>query len=261
MAKERTPGVVFQPAAYQALQGGIDQLVNVVRPTLGPRPRVVAIDPIVKSRSPELLDDAGVIARRIIQLPNRGEDMGAMLVRRLLWRIHDQFGDGAATAAVIFQSIYNQGLRYIVAGGSPALLRRHLDGSIRVILDELTGMSFPLEGKAGLAQVAESICYDPVLAKTLGEIFDIIGEHGQLDTRSGRSREIKREYVEGMYWKGSVFSRLMITDLTELRVKLDNAAILMTDIIIKDPRLIAPVVAMAMKANKGNTSALAAFSG
>ncbi|MCP4638822.1 MAG: hypothetical protein GY851_00240, partial [bacterium] len=187
-------------------------MVNAVRPTLGPLPRIVAMEHIHGSdKMPEMLDDAGVIMRRIIQLPDRDADMGAMFIRHLLWRLREEVGDGTATAAVLFQSIYDQGVRYIVSGGNAMRLRQHLENGMRTIMDELAGMATHLKGKKELAQIAESICYDPPLSKMLGEIFDIVGEYGRLEIRSGRSREIEREYVEGMYWKSGVVSRQMVS--------------------------------------------------
>ena len=63
---------------------------------------------------PELLDNAALIARRVFQLPDRDADMGAMFVRHILWRVHEQIGDGTATAAVIFQAVYNGGIHILV---------------------------------------------------------------------------------------------------------------------------------------------------
>ena len=249
MAKSRTQRVVFQPATYQGFQRGIDQIVSAVRPTLGPLPRIVALEKTAASnKMPEILDSGGVIARRIIELPGRDEDMGAMFVRHLLWHMHEKVGDGTATAAVMFKSIFDHGVRYITAGGNAMRLRHHLEDGMRVILDELAGMAIPLEGKEQLAQVSESICYDPPLARMLGEIFDIIGEYGRLEIRSGRSREMEREYVEGMYWNGGIVSRQMITDHAKLRTDMENAAILISDLEIKDPRQLVPVIEMAIKA-------------
>jgi len=108
-----TRRVVFQPDTYQGLQRGINQMANAVRPTLGPRSRIVAIDRIVDDKMPEMLDNGGVIVRRIIQLADRDEDVGAMFVRDVLWTLHDQVGDGTATAAVLLQSIFNHGVRYL----------------------------------------------------------------------------------------------------------------------------------------------------
>jgi chaperonin GroEL len=249
MAKSQVQRVVFQPAAYEGMQRGIHQMVATVRPTLGPLPRVVAIGRLVSEKGPEIFDDGGVIVRRIIQLQDRDEDMGAMFVRHMLWRLHERVGDGTATAAVVFQAVYDQGLRYIVSGGNAMQVRRYLEKGLRVINDELIDMATHVDGKEKLAQIAESICYDPPLAKMLGEIFNIIGEHGQLEVRSGRSRELEREYVEGMYWKGGVFSRRMILDHAKLRTEMENAAILISDLDIEDPRQVAQLVNKAVRAN------------
>ena len=247
-AKQQTQRVVFQPTAYRGIQKGINQIADALRPTLGPFPRTVAIEQLSRGKTPELLDDGGVIARRIIELPNRDEDVGAMFIRHVLWRLHEKVGDGTATAAVLFQSVYNQGVHYIVAGGNAMALRHYLEKGMEVVLNELTGMAVHLEGQEKLARTAETICHDPSLAKMLGEIFDIIGEYGQLEIRSGRSRELEREYVEGMYWKGGVLSRQMITDHTSLRTEMENAAILISDLEIEHPRQLIPVIEAAMQA-------------
>lgn len=248
MAKRHIPGVVFQPTTYQSMQRGINQIVEAVRPTLGPLPRIVAIERTEKGKIPELLDSGGVIVRRILELPDRDADVGAMFIRHVLWHVHEEVGDGTATTAVLFQSIYNQGVRYIVSGGNAMQLRRYLEEGMQLVLNELSAMAVTLGGKQKLAQVAESICYDPLLAKMLGEIFDIVGEYGQVQIRSGRSRELEREYVEGMYWDGGVFSREMLTDHTALRTDMQNVAILISDLALEDPRQLLPVLEMTGRA-------------
>lgn len=249
MPRSKGQRVVFQPATYQGIQRGINQMVEAIRPTLGPRPRIVAIDRILDDRMPELLDDGGTIAKRIIQLPDRDEDMGAMLVRDFLWRLHDQVGDGTATAAVLFQSVYNESVHYLASGGNAMPLRSYLEKGMRAILDHLTSMTVHLAGKEKLSQIAEVICYDPPLAKLLGEIFDIIGEYGRLEIRPGRSRDLEREYVEGMYWERGLFSPEMATDKGRLRTEMENASILISDLEIEEPHQLMPVIALAIEAN------------
>ncbi len=249
MPRSKTQRVVFQPITYQGLQRGINQMVEAIRPTLGPRPRIVAIDRILDERMPELLDDGGTIAKRIIQLPDRDEDIGAMFIRDVLWRLHDQVGDGTATAAVLFQSVYNEGVHYLASGGNAMRLQSYLEKGMRVILDQLTGLTVHLAGKEKLAQVAEVICYDPPLARLLGEIFDIIGEYGRLEIRAGRSRELEREYVEGMYWERGLVSREMITDHSRFRTEFEDASILISDLEIEDPRQLFPALELAIKAS------------
>lgn len=247
------PGVIFQPETYQGMQYGINQLANAIRPTLGPLPRLVAIDRLVDNKAPELLDNGGVIARRILELPGRSADMGAMYLRHLLWRVHEAVGDGTATTAVLFQAIYNAGGRYVAAGGNPMMLRRHLEAGRQLILDELNRMTLPLIGQEKLAQMAESVCYDPFLARTLGEIFDHIGADGRLEIRTGRRQEIKREYLEGSYWDSKRFSSQMQPDtLANARVELPDASILIGDIDIEDPQELSAFLGMARKAGLYN---------
>lgn len=252
MTQSRARDAVFQPTVHEAMQRGVRQVVDAVRPTLGPRPGVVAVGRPLVGGAPELLDDAGLIARRIVELPDRNDDVGAMYVRGLLWRVHERVGDGVATAAVIFQSIYDQGLRYIAAGGDPVALRRHLTSAGRAIGDDLSGMARPVGGEAGLVQVARSVCHDPELAKLLGEIFSIIGVHGQIEIRSGQRRESERDYVEGMYWRSGVHSVQLIADQPGRRAELENCAVFITDLDVQEPRDLVPLLELARDAGRAS---------
>jgi chaperonin GroEL len=232
--KWQTPGVILQPQVYEGLRGGINKLVAAIRPTLGPLPRLVVNEKESKVGRPEFLDDGAVIARRVIQLPSREEDMGAMYLRQVLWSLHEKAGDGTATAAVMFQTIFNEGLRYIVAGGNAMRLREQLEAAGDQVIAELEKQVTHLKGKEQLASLARTICYDQPLAKMLGEIFDIIGEYGRLEIRPGRSRDLEREYVEGMYWNSGILSRLLLPDPIQGRVQLENTAVLCCDLEIKE---------------------------
>src|SRR5215212_7974642 len=106
------PEVVFQPRTYAAFRYGINLLADAIRPTLGPRPRFVAMERPARNQAAEFLDSGGMIARRFIELPDRDASMGLLLMRQALWRLQDRVGDGTATAAVIFQQVFNHGLHY-----------------------------------------------------------------------------------------------------------------------------------------------------
>ena len=63
------PKIIHQPQTQIALRRGIETLVSAVAPTLGPLPRRSVAQNLEKL---ELLDDAGVIARRIIAFTQAG---------------------------------------------------------------------------------------------------------------------------------------------------------------------------------------------
>ena len=245
----QTERLVFQPDASLSLQRGINLIVDAVRPTLGPIPRTVAVSQALDNKPPDLLDKGGVIARRISDLPDRDADMGAMLLRQMLWQLYEECGDGTATAAVIFQSIFSEGLKYIAAGGNAMRLRHCLQEGAERVARRLDEMTQPIAGKEQLAQLAECICGDRELAQKLGEIFDFIGEHGQLDVRRGHTRAIEHDYMRGMYWKRGAVSRAMLKGGKEFdRIVMNDAAILLSDLDIDDPSDLLPVIDMLMRA-------------
>ena len=241
--------LVFQPDASLSLQRGINLVVDAIRPTLGPVTRTVAVSQAMDKKTPELLDKGGLIARRISGLPDPDADMGAMLLRQMLWGLYEDCGDGTATAAVIFQSVYNEGLKYIAAGGDAMRLRQCLEQYLDLVLASLEEMIAPVAGREQLAQLAECICHDRELAEKLGEIFDFIGEHGQLDVRRGHTRMIEHDYMKGMYWKRGAVSRAMLKGGKEPdRIVMNDCAILLSDLDIQDPADLLPVISMLMRA-------------
>lgn len=241
------PRVLFQPAVGQGFKRGIDALVDVIRPTLGPLPRTVVL-PRATIGSPEILDNGGVIARRILELSDRDADAGAMFLRQLLWQQHEQDGDGTATAAVLFQAVYDGGLAYVAAGGNAMRLRRRLEEAARLLLAALDRQTVPVEGQETIERVALAICGDQELANRLGEIFDIIGEYGWFEVRTGRGRDLEREYVEGVYWEGGALSWRMLDDQPKARAELAAPAIFISDVEFETPEQLAPVLRAAAQA-------------
>jgi chaperonin GroEL len=238
----RTPYVTFQPRSARGLQQGIDMLVAAIKPTLGPVPRLVAVERIgMRDREPELLDSGALIARRVLQVADRDADVGAMFLRHVLWRQRERTGDGTATTAVLFQAVYNQAQTYLAADGNAPALRRGLMDGLEAILDELRRAARPVAGPERIREVAYSICHDEELAALLGEMFDTVSEHGAFELRNGRRPESTREYVLGTYYKGKVLSEWMWTDHLRRRAEVHDPAVLVTDFEITQPADLRPV--------------------
>ncbi len=240
--REHTPGVTFAPRSHVALQRGIDTIVNAIKPTLGPNPRTVVVQEPNRGKFPEVLDNAALIARRIIELPDADADMGAMLLRQMLWQLHERSGDGTATAAVMFQTIFNEGLRYLSAGGNTQRLRAHLLDSMKRVTQEIRNQAKLLEGRDQLQHFACSLTNDPPLSEILAEIFDVLGPFGEINLRSGASNGYSHEYVRGILWESGVHDPAMLLNPIEQRTKLDFAAIVATDFAFHNPNDLVPII-------------------
>jgi len=239
------PKVIHQPRAQRALREGFSTLVSAIAPTLGPTPR----RSIAQNQSKfELLDDGGLIARRIIALPERETDVGAMLLRQVLWKAREHVGDGAATTALLYERIYNEGLRFIAAGADPMRLRARLASLLPGMTARLLADARPLRGQAELKALALSVCYDEEMAAVLAEVISTIGRYGQVDIRAGHGRGLEYNFVEGSYWKGGAQSKEMLRGYERQVAEMQNAAILVTDMDIEEPRDLVPVMSLALRA-------------
>lgn len=224
------PDVVFQPN----LIAGIDVIANAVKPTLGPLPRTVGIEnPTLRDRVPEVLDDAGTIARRVVQLPDPVEDAGAMMLRHALWRMREQCGDGGATTAVLAQAMAQEAAKAIAAGAHPALLRRGIEEAVEIAVASLREQALPFTGgRAGtrmLSSLARSLCHDEDLQRVLVEAVEILGADGAIHVVNNDGRRIDREYIEGSMWESPWLTTGFATDRLQTMARINDAAVVLID--------------------------------
>ncbi len=226
--------LVFQPAARRHIQSGVDQLVAAVRPTLGPLTGRVGLAAAARGLKPELLDSGGLIARRITQLPDADADVGAMLLRQLLWRVHEDVGDGTATTAVLFQAILQQSLKLVAAGWNPMRLRDCLEAALPFINTQLNAMTQPVES---VLDAARCYCPDDEVADVLAEIVTALGPYASVEIQAGHHQHVEREYIPGTFWSSSgLLAASNIADVAARSVEVEHPAILATDFDLEDPR-------------------------
>jgi len=243
---------------HQGIDRGVSQIVAAIRPSLGPLPRAVAVQRPDHAMLPELLDDGAAIARRIVALPDEGESAGAMYLRGFLWRLHEEVGDGTATAATLFGSFLAAGRQALAAGVSAQQLRPRLEAVAKLLRADLAAQALPPgDDREHLARVAKTVCHDDELADLLGDIFDVAGAFGQIAVLPSQRRESWREFVQGSYWKGGAHSPLLLNDQIRLRSDLIEPALALTSLDLDDPREIAPALETAFNSGAGGLIVIA----
>src|SRR5438552_16668636 len=124
----------FDVDARAEIAAGLSQLARAVKATLGPRGRNVVLQ---KSfGSPRITKD-GVTVSKEIELPQPFENMGAKLVNMVASKTGDGGGDGTATAVVLAEAIYLEGLRRENAGGNPVQIQRGILKAAEVAADAI----------------------------------------------------------------------------------------------------------------------------
>ena len=98
------PTLAFKPAARAQFLAGILALADRLALTLGPTGGPVMSYDATRHKV-EALDDAATTLRRILGLGRPDLDVGAMLLRGVIWRLEQQVGDGGATAVVLLRAL------------------------------------------------------------------------------------------------------------------------------------------------------------
>lgn len=250
------PKVLDGTRAQRDLREGIDLIADTVGVTLGPLGGVV-VNEVFGRSEPELLTDAATIARRIIEVPGRGRNVGAMLLRHLVWHMRQEWGDGSTITAVLTQAILKEAQKCIAAGANPMMIRRGLERALEAAVRALREMSTPIEGEDQIAALATGVTGDPDMGRMLGEIFDILGPDGALVVEEYASTYLEREYLEGARWKGNYDSPYFINDPARRRCVLENPRILITDARISKLEDIRPIMEQMIQAKAGPLAIIA----
>src|SRR3981189_2323554 len=148
MAKQ----LAYDAEARSALKRRVDKVGDGVRITIGPKGRNVVLDK--RFGSPVITNDGVTIAKEI-ELEDPYENMGAQLVKEVASKTNDVAGDGTTTATVLAQSIVNEGLRYVAAGGNPLLVKKGIETAVAKAIEELKTLAVGVaDDKAKVANVA-----------------------------------------------------------------------------------------------------------
>src|SRR5271167_1363918 len=168
--------IAFDQEAREAMRRGIAKLARAVKVTLGPRGRNVIIQ---KSFGSPTVTKDGVTVAKEIELEDKYENMGARMVREVASKTSDVAGDGTTTATVLAEAIYNEGLRAVVSGANPMLMKRGIERAVEDITERLKGMSKEIKKKDEMENVATVAANnDRVIGRIIAVAMDKVGKDG-----------------------------------------------------------------------------------
>ncbi|HYW87415.1 MAG TPA: chaperonin GroEL [Chloroflexota bacterium] len=242
--RHKTSAIRSGLAARAALLRGIDKMARLVRPTLGPLPRTVAVARITGTRPPEILDHAAIIARRTLEFRDPFENMGGMLIRHLVWRVFDQVGDGGATAAVLAQALVREGGKSIAAGANPVFVKRGIELGLAATRDALQRQARTIDGQDEIARAVAASLHDDQLAAMIGEVVDAVGADGAVIIEDAPGIATVHEYMDGVRWNEGLVSSFMLKHDEATDARLLDPRILITDYVLqRAEQLLAPLEA------------------
>ncbi|MFV1977311.1 MAG: chaperonin GroEL [Candidatus Scalindua sp.] len=244
MAKQ----LLFDEAARRAILSGITILSDAVKATLGPKGRNAILDK--KFGAPVITKD-GVTVAKEIELKDPYENMGAQLVREVASKTSDVAGDGTTTATVLAYSLYKEGVKHIVAGANPMEVKRGIEKSVDVVVEELKKLSKTVQEKKEIAQVGTiSANNDPAIGDLIAEAMDKVGKDGVITVEEAKSMQTTLDVVEGMQFDRGYISPYFVTDPERMECALDDVLILINEKKISSMKDLLPILEQIAKMGK-----------
>ena len=243
MAKQ----ILFEEEARRALGRGVDQLANAVKITLGPKGRNVVLDK--KYGAPVITND-GVTIARDIELEDPFENMGAQLVKEVATKTNDIAGDGTTTATLLAQAMIHEGMKNVVAGANPMIIKRGIQKAVDALVEEIKAKAKRIEGKADIAQVATISSADAETGELIAEAMEKVGKDGVITVEESKSMATNLSVVEGMQFDRGYISPYLVTDTDKMEAVLDDPYVLITDRKISAINDILPILEQVVKAGK-----------
>jgi chaperonin GroEL len=236
MAKQ----MVFETDARDAIRRGVEKLAKAVTSTLGPRGRNAVLD---KGWGAPTITKDGVTVAEEIELSDPYEQMGAALVKEVASQTSEKAGDGTTTATLLTHAIFEQGLKAIAAGVSPARMTAGLRAGADAVTAALEKAARKIANNAEIQQVATiSANNQPAIGKLIGSAMEKVGKDGVITVEEGKSLETGIELVEGMQFDRGYLSAHFVTNPDTMECEFEKPLILVHEGKISNVQKLLPLL-------------------
>jgi len=125
------------------------------------------------------------------------------------------------------QSIVNEGLRYVSAGGNPLLVKKGIDTAVAKAIEELKVLSISVKGdKEKVASVASIAGNDPEIGQLVADAIEKVGQDGVITVEESKSLQTYTDFVDGMQFDKGYISPYFVTDPERMEAVIENPYIL-----------------------------------
>ena len=239
--------IIYGEEARNALKKGIDTVANAVKTTLGYRGRFVVLE---KEFTAPLITNDGVTIAKEIELANEFENMGADLVKEVAIKTNTVAGDGTTTATILAQALVNEGLKNVVAGANPILIKNGMEKAVGEIVKYIDSVAQPVSNSNDIARVGTISSRSEEFGNIIAEIMDKVGKEGIITVEESQTDKTTYETVEGLSFDRGYLTPYMATDIDKMEAVLDDPYILITSNKIDNVQEILPILEYISKEGK-----------
>jgi len=209
------------------LQKGINKLANAVKVTMGPKGKLVLIH---RPGQHPIVTKDGVTVAQAVNLVDEVENLGAQIIKESASRTADEAGDGTTTATVLAQFIYNEGLKYKIAGFDVMQLKEGVEYARSILVDLIKDASQEVNNNDDLLKVATiSANGEEEVAKLIVDAIDAAGPDGHVIVEEAKGFSSSLQVVDGFQMERGFLSPYFVTDKNKMTAEYSKPLILMAD--------------------------------
>jgi chaperonin GroEL len=240
--------VKFSSDARERMLRGVDIISNAVKVTLGPKGRNVVLE---KSFGAPRTTKDGVTVAKEIELEDKFENMGALMVREAAQKTNDIAGDGTTTACVLAQSIVREGMKAVAAGMNPMDLKRGIDKAVAQVIDDIQKRSKKVKTSQEIAQVGTIAANgEKAIGEMIANAMQKVGNEGVITVEEAKSLESELDVVEGMQFDRGYLSPYFITNADKMIAELEEPYILIHEKKLAGLQPLLPVLEAVVQTGK-----------
>jgi chaperonin GroEL len=219
--------VRFGADARQRVLRGVNLLADSVKVTLGPKGRNVVLN---KAYGAPRITKDGVSVAKEIELSDKFENMGAMMMREVASKTNDLAGDGTTTAIVLAQALIKEGNKSVAAGMNPMDIRRGIDLAVAAVVEDIKARAKKVSSNEEIAQVGTISANGEVeIGRMIAQAMEKVGNEGVITVEEAKTFDSELEIVEGMQFDRGYLSPYFVTNAEKMLVELENPYILIYD--------------------------------
>jgi len=242
--------LAFEANARAALLTGVEKLAAAVKSTLGPRGRNAILD---KSWGAPTVTKDGVTVAEEIELTEKGENLGAKLVKEAASKTSKIAGDGTTTATVLAEALFKEAYKNITAGADAMAIARGMQKAAKAVTDKLNSLAKPInitktDDIINIASVSAN--NDPEIGKIMAKAFQRVGKDGVITVEEGKSFETTVDFVEGMQFDRGYLSPHFVTNPDNMVCELEKPYILVHEEKISSVTKLVPLLEKTAKSRR-----------
>lgn len=220
--------LIFAEEARNKLLEGIDQLVETVCCTFGPRGSNVAIES-PPGTPPNITNKGNSIASEV-ELKDQYVNMGVALAKKSAQEMKENCGKGITTHLILLRAIAKSAVKQIASRSSPIHLKQGIEKALDAVLNTLKTHALNVQTPDEIRNIATAAASgDKTIGASIAEAIEKVGKDGVIAIEEGKGINTTIEIVKGMQFASGYTSSSFCTKGHSLCAEMQNPRILVTD--------------------------------